>query len=73
MNQKKRSSLSAVNSTSRGERKYILEDVFWVPSALQGQDIPILPFHLNIARDTRDTSEVSNLSRTESDAGVKFR
>jgi hypothetical protein len=31
MNEKIRARPSAANSTSDGEKKYVLEDVFWVP------------------------------------------
>lgn len=73
MNEKKGPRLSAVNSTSQGERKYVLEDVFWVPvsNCRDRHSDSAVPSQRRA--NTRDTSEVSNPVETESDAAWKFR
>lgn len=73
MNKKMDPRLPAASSRSQGGRKYVLEDVFWVPvsncsdrhsdSALPSQNRP----------DTDDTSKVSNPVERELDAARKFR
>ena len=73
MNEKLNPRPSATSSRLQGERKYVLEDVFWVPvsncrdrhsdSAVQAQDRP----------DTRDASEVSNPVETELEAAWRFQ
>jgi len=73
MNKKLNPRPSAASSRSQGERKYVLEDVFWVPisncserhsdSAVPAQDRP----------DTCDASEVSNPVETELEAAWKFQ
>ena len=73
MNEKMNPRLSAVNSTSQGERKYVLEDVFWVPvsNCSDRHSDSAVPSQHSSA--TRDTSKVSNPVETELDAARKFR
>jgi hypothetical protein len=65
MNEKIRARRSAANSRSEGERKYVLEDVFWVPisncshrrSTSSALDAP--------RPEELDTREVSSSGKTE--------
>jgi hypothetical protein len=73
MNEKMDSRPSAASSTSQGGRKYVLEEVFWVPVSNcsdRDSDSAVPSQHRS---DTRDTSEVSNPVETELDAAWKFR
>jgi len=73
MNEKINPRPAAASSTSHGERKYVLEDVFWVPVSNcrdRHSDSAVPSQH---RADTCDTSEVSNPVETELDAAWKFR
>jgi len=73
MNEKMDPRASAASSTSQGEGKYVLEDVFWVPVSNcsdRHSDSAVPSQHRS---DTRDASEVSNPVETELDAAWKFR
>jgi len=73
MNEKMNPRPAAASPTSQGERKYVLEDVFWVPVSNcsdRHSDSAVPSQHRS---DTRDASEVSNPVETELDAAWKFR
>jgi len=73
MNEKMDPRPSAASSTSLGERKYVLEDVFWVPVS----NCSVRHSHSAVPSqqrsDTRDTSEVSNPVEAELDSARKLR
>jgi len=73
MNEKINPRPAAASSTSHGERKYVLEDVFWVPVSNCRDRHPNSAVPSQHRSDTRDRSEVSNPVETESDAAWKFR
>ncbi len=64
---------SAASSTSLGERKYVLGDVFWIPVSNCNDGHPESPVPSQPRPDTRDASEVSNPVETELQAAWKFQ
>ena len=73
MNEKMNPRPAAASPTSQRERKYVLEDVFWVPVSNcsdRHSDSAVPSQHRS---DTRDVSEVSNPVETELDSAWKFR
>jgi hypothetical protein len=65
MNEKIRARRPAANSTSDGERKYVLEDVFWVPIS-NCSHTHSTPSAIHPPRpEELDTREVSSSGKTE--------